>query len=122
MFISAQLVDHTFALLRLLDEGEGKSRQEKVSAIRYLLATSRMLKAIDQDTLALETGESENRSSFTAAVGEVVAIRSTPSYTLDFHARFRADSGIWPCCRVYVSTLRAESHREYPSKSHPQES
>lgn len=66
-----------------LDSSTGKSRKEKISGLRYLIATSRLLYKTKSQTINLAVG-SDYRRDFVNAVGEVVALNTDGLYTKDF--------------------------------------
>ncbi len=70
-----------------LDPSGGKSRKERVSGLRYLIATSQLLHQNSVDSINLEVG-SDSRHDFIEAVGNVVALNDQGLYSKDFSVEF----------------------------------
>ena len=83
MFFSYDFIKVAYEGLIKLDTSIGKSRQEKISGLRYLLATSQLLHKENSDHINLAVG-SELRSNFTEAVADVVALNNNGLYSKDF--------------------------------------
>lgn len=83
MFFSYDLVKCAYNGLIKLDSTTGKSRKEKISGLRYLLATSRLLHQENITNIDLSVG-SELRRKFIDAVGEAVSFNNKGLYTKDF--------------------------------------
>ncbi len=83
MFFSHDLIKSAYKGLIKLDSSDGKSRKEKVSGLRYLIATSQLLHQKNIDSINLAVG-SNLRSEFIDAVGDVVALNDQGLYTKDF--------------------------------------
>ncbi|GGF72153.1 hypothetical protein GCM10011332_27660 [Terasakiella brassicae] len=92
MYLSSNLIKYAFSGLGKIDPSTGKSRQEKISALRHLLATSELLKQESTDQLDLSVGGqgAELRKRFIECVGKVVSINESGHYTNDFNADFQA--------------------------------
>ncbi len=127
MFITNKAIEKAFPLLIQLapQEGQpGKSRKERVSALRYLLATSLVLKRTPSSTAALDlaVGPNTNRDDFVKAVGEVVKIDETSNYTSDFAGEF-ADKADFAVGNNFLTTKVADTrggrHLEYPLRPAP---
>ncbi|MDD4911057.1 MAG: hypothetical protein PHP57_02070 [Sideroxydans sp.] len=126
MFLSQKIIEKAYPLLIKLDTQQGrqgKSRKEKVSALRHLLATSLVLKRLAPATeLDLAVGNISNRDDFAKAVGEVVSINETSNYTADFAAEF-ADKKDFSVGSNFLTTIVAGSregrHVEYPGRPTP---
>ncbi|MCD9545856.1 AAA domain-containing protein [Photobacterium carnosum] len=84
MYLSRELVVKAYGQLVDIDDTAGKSRMEKVSGIRYLLATSELLKKHNLLSLDLCVDNRELRKEFVDAVAEVICIDSEKNYTKDF--------------------------------------
>lgn len=123
MYFSAGAVESAYRLLVQIDpKDEGKSRQEKVSALRHLLGTSISLKKLHTPSLDLAVGNQTNRDEFKKSVGEVVAIGGTSKYTVDFAGRF-SDEPDYAVGSNFLTTRVKESrngqHIEYPGRPAP---
>jgi hypothetical protein len=94
MFFSAELIKLAFRLIGQIDPNDaGKARQEKVSALRHLLATSELLKTLNKKILDLSLISANNREAFKIAVSDVVTIGNTNKYTIDFFCKFDKNIG-----------------------------
>ncbi|MCK8380240.1 AAA family ATPase [Erwinia amylovora] len=95
MFFSEDVIRKSFEGIKKIDSSNGKSRMEKISGLRYLLATSMLLKRTDQNEIDMKVG-SEYRDEFIKTVGEVVSLDSQGLYTKDFNSEFdvKKDYGI----------------------------
>lgn len=126
MFLTKKAIEKAFPLLIKLDTQEGrtgKSRKEKLSGLRYLIATSLVLKKLHPATkLDLAVGNPANRDDFIKAVGEVVSIDETTTYTADFAGEF-ADKKDFSVGSNFLTTVVAGSrngqHVEYPGRPAP---
>lgn len=127
MFFTQKAIEKAFLLLIKLDTQQGqqgKSRKEKVSALRYLLAASLVLKRIQPSaaTLDLAVGPQTNRDDFVKAVGEVVSIDDSSKYTCDFAGEF-AEKTDFAVGNNFLTTKVADSrdnrHVEYPRRPAP---
>ena len=83
MFFSFNFIKDAYEGLIKLDTSEGKSRQEKISGLRHLLATSELLHQEDCNEINLKP-DSEFRQQFITAVGNVVALNDQGLYSADF--------------------------------------
>ena len=83
MFFSYDFVKSAYNGLKKLDPSAGKSRQEKISGLRYLFATSQLLRQNKVDRINLAVG-SDLRKEFIDAVGNVVALNDQGLYSKDF--------------------------------------
>jgi hypothetical protein len=121
MYLSEELVLAAYKGLKQMDLSEGKSRQEKVSALRHLLASCELMKQNNTDTVSLQVNDSKARSDFINAVSRVVSLSSEGDYTNDFHLEFakRGDFGV----RSNFFTTRLKDSRshslEYPGRPKP---
>lgn len=127
MFLTIEAIEKAFPLLIKLAPQEGrhgKSRKERVSALRYLLAASLVLKKIQPSavTLDLAVGPQTNRDDFVKAVGEVVSIDDSSNYTCDFAGEF-AEKTDFAVGNNFLTTKVADSrdnrHVEYPKRPAP---
>ena len=123
MYFSAGAIEGAYRLLVRIDpKDEGKSRQEKVSALRHLLATSISLKKLQAPSLDLAVGNQTNRDEFKKAVGEIVAIGGTSKYTVDFAGRF-SDEADYAVGSNFLTTRVKESRNgqdiPYPGRPAP---
>jgi len=83
MFFAYELIKKAYKELIKLDESTGKSRKEKISGLRYLLASSELLQSENFEKLNLAVG-SDYRTKFVEAVGNVVSLGENGLYTKDF--------------------------------------
>ncbi|MBE0471867.1 MAG: AAA family ATPase [Methyloprofundus sp.] len=83
MFFSHDLIKSAYKKLIKLDSSDGKSRKEKVSGLRYLIATSQLLHQEKTESVNLAVG-SLLRNEFINAVGNVVALNEQGLYSKDF--------------------------------------
>ena len=83
MFFSYDFIESAYSGLIELDSSGGKSRQEKISGLRYLIATSQLLHQKNTNNVDLSVG-SKLRSQFVDAVGKVVALDDQGLYSKDF--------------------------------------
>ncbi len=83
MFFSYDFIRSAYVGLIKLDSSIGKSRQEKISGLRYLMATSQLLHQENIGTVNLAVG-SEFRRQFVDAVGNIVALNDQGLYSKDF--------------------------------------
>jgi 5-methylcytosine-specific restriction protein B len=126
MFLTKKAIEKAFPLLIKLDTQQGrqgKSRKEKVSALRHLLATSLVLKKFEPaKKLDLSVGPQTNRDDFVKAVGEVVSIDDSSNYTCDFAGEF-AEKADFAVGNNFLTTKVADSrdnrHVEYPRRPTP---
>lgn len=94
MFFSYDFVKIAYDGLIKLDSSDGKSRKEKISGLRYLMATSQLIHQ-ENTNVNLAVG-SELRGHFVDAVGGVVALNENGLYTKDFSAEIdtKKDYGV----------------------------
>lgn len=126
MFLTKKAIEKVFPLLIKLDTQQGrqgKSRKEKVSALRHLFATSLVLKKLQPASkLDLAVGNTANRDEFVKAVGEVVSIDGTTTYTADFAGEFAVKKD-FSVGSNFLTTIVAGSrngqHVEYPGRPAP---
>jgi len=83
MFFSYDLIKQAYNGLIKLDPSDGKSRKEKISGLRYLIATSQLLQQEKTENVNLAVG-SHLRSEFINATGNVVALNEQGLYSKDF--------------------------------------
>jgi MoxR-like ATPase len=92
MYLSSDVVAKAFNSLEKIEiNPEGKLRQEKVSALSYLLATSELLKIHNQTELNLAPSESIIREEFKSSVSEFKKILGTEQFSVDFYRKFESD-------------------------------
>ena len=120
MYISEGVLKKVYQGLVKLDTSGGKSRKEKLSAIRYLLATSSLLHQQNEETADLSV-DSPYRSQFVKAVGEVVALDEHGTYTKDF-AQELDKNGTYGTGSNFLTTRVANSRSQkirYPGRPSP---
>ena len=88
MYFSKEVILKAFkGLKRIYPADKPKARLERVSALRYFLATEFMLKEDELEELPLGV-DSDYRPHFPEWVGEIVAIDDEGAYTKDFSKQF----------------------------------
>ena len=123
MYFSAGAIESAYRLLLQLDpKDEGKSRQEKVSALRHLLATSAMLKNLNSKSLDLSLENHPNREKFKKEVGKIVSIGETSRFTVDFAGKISEDND-YAVSSNFLTTRVKESRNgqnvPYPGRPKP---
>jgi len=124
MYFSAEAIESAYRLLLQLDpKDEGKSRQEKVSALRHLLATSMMLKKLNSKSLDLSVENHSNREEFKKEVGKIVSIEGTSKYTVDFAGKLLEDNDDYAVSNNFLTKTVKESRNgrnvPYPGRPKP---
>lgn len=117
MYFIETVIKKAFHKLKDIDLSNGKSRKEKISGLRYLLATSNILKKKNSNILDLSVG-SELRADFISSVGDVIALDSNGLYSKDFFNEFdtKKDYGVGS---NFLTTRLANSrfqHIKYPGR------
>lgn len=120
MFFSTSIIKSAYDDLIKIDRGLGKSRKEKVSGLRYLLATSELLRTSGLNTLDLSLG-STWKQPFIDAVGKIVALNQEGLYTKDFSKEIdkKSDFGVGS---NFTTTRLANSRSQdilYPGRPAP---
>lgn len=95
MFFSHEIIKSVYEGLIKIDPSVGKSRKEKLSGLRYLMATSQLLHQVKSSDINLAVG-SDFRGQFVDAVGNVVALNDEGLYSKDFSGELdtNADYGV----------------------------
>lgn len=123
MYIDASVLEKAFVQLRALDSGKtGKSRLEKASALRLLLATIFLFKELSTESLDLSVKSKENRKKFIAAVGRIVCIEPTTNeYTKDFFEIVGRDNDFAVGSNFLTTRLASSRSQEilYPGRPSP---
>lgn len=83
MYISLSFLEYIFPHLKKIGPDRGKSRLERVSALRHFLAAAELIKNHGSINLNPEN-DNGFRSEFIDAVGHVVALKAHINYTPDF--------------------------------------
>ncbi len=120
MFFSHDLIKSAYKGLIKLDPSDGKSRKEKISGLRYLIATSQLLHQENAKSVNLAVG-SDLRNEFINAVGNVVALNNQGLYSKDFANELdtKKDYGVGS---NFFTTRLANSRSqdvEYPGRPSP---
>lgn len=117
MYFSYDLVKAAFDGLVRLDSSDGKSRKEKVSGLRYLIAASELLAQEKSTSINLGVGSSL-RSRFLEAVGNVVALNEVGLYTKDFSIEFDTKKDFGVGSNFYTTRLAASRSQNiyYPGR------
>ena len=95
MYFSGEIIKRAYSGLVKIDPSAGKTRKERVSGLRYLIATSQLLHKNGTKSLSLAVG-TDDRKNFINAVGDVVAINDEGLYSKDFASEFdeKLDYGV----------------------------
>ena len=117
MYFSYDLIKNTYIGLFALDPSEGKSRKEKVSGLRYLIATSELLKKGGSSDIDLSLG-SPLRADFVTAVGNVVALNEQGLYTQDFSSDLSEQGDYGVGSNFFTTRLRESRFQDmrYPGR------
>lgn len=117
MYFSFNLVRAAFDGLVKLDSSDGKSRKEKISGLRYLIATSQIIAQEKTSPINLEVG-SNLRNQFLEAVGSVVALNDSGLYTKDFSSEFDTKKDYGVGSNFYTTRLAASRSQniQYPGR------
>ncbi|MBR7631530.1 AAA family ATPase [Aeromonas popoffii] len=125
MFFSKELIVDVYAGLSQIDPdvSTGKRATERVSALKYFLATCAGLKGNVSNSISLATNESQNRKEFTAFVGDVVRLfddgrTESQPYTNNFKADYASKPGFGAGNNFLTTSLKRNG--DYPSR--PKES
>ena len=119
MYFSSEIIEFSFGLIGKVDSNpEGKARQEKISALRHLLATSQLLKSKNQTILDLSLEATASRDEFKRAVADIVSIGNTGKYTIDFLHKFDTDIGA-SVSSNFLTTRVEKSRNATESASYP---
>jgi len=120
MYLSKELLKTAYNGLINIDTSAGKSRKEKLSALRHLLATSELLHQEGTEEIDLSV-DSEFRNQFINAVGEVVALDEEGTYTKDFAQELDRNSN-YGVGSNFLTTRVANSRSQkvnYPGRPAP---
>ncbi|MFQ2857979.1 McrB family protein [Aeromonas caviae] len=125
MFFSKELVVDVYAGLSQIDPelSKGKRAGERVSALKYFLATCAGLKGSASNSISLATNKSKNRKEFTSFVGDVVRLfndgrTEDQLYTNNFKDDYAKKSGFGVGNNFLTTALNRNG--DYPSR--PKES
>ena len=103
-----------FQVLNDLTDGTGKKAKEITSALRYLVATSALIKKKNQGkSLNLSIGNDQNRNEFIEEVGKVVRIKDA-TYTNNFFSDFEENADY--SVRSNFLTTRLKNNGDYPGR------
>lgn len=116
-YLSEKIVLAAFRNLSNLTDQEGKKATEVVSALRYLLATSKILKHNNSTSLNLSVSSSSNREEFIASVGEIVSLSDGGYYTNNFFDEFLTNPDF--AVRNNFLTTRLKTDANYPGRPAP---
>jgi hypothetical protein len=122
MYLSTDVISQAFNSLEKIERNpEGKSRQEKVSALSYLLATSELLKRHDLIELNLAPSESKLREEFKNSVSEFKELLGTNQFSVDMYRKFENDVGGSVSSNFLTTVVSQSKHlaepKFYPSRS-----
>ena len=116
-YLSEKIVFAAFKNLSTLTDQEGKKATEVVSALRYLFATSKLLKLKKSPSLDLSIASSINREEFIASVGEVVSLSDGGYYSNNFLDEFLTNPDY--AVRNNFLTTRLKNNTDYPGRPAP---
>lgn len=120
MFLSFDVVAKAYKNLAKIDSSDGKSRKEKVSAMRHFLATDQLIKRDGTKVIDLSVGSSL-RDDFIQSVGEIVAFKDAKKYTKDFALEFD-DKKDYAVGSNFLTTRLSSSRTQvikYPGRPKP---
>lgn len=117
MYLASELIIKAYNGLIELDTSEGKSRKEKISGLRHLIATSKLLSENGGTEVDLSVG-SPSRERFVEAVGEVVSLGDSGLYTKDFARELDQKDDYGVGSNFYTTRLAASRSRDirYPDR------
>ncbi|RLW64696.1 MAG: restriction endonuclease [gamma proteobacterium symbiont of Stewartia floridana] len=117
MYLASELIIKAYNGLIELDTSEGKSRKEKISGLRHLIATSKLLSENGGTEVDLSVG-SPSRERFVEAVGEVVSLGDSGLYTKDFARELDQKDDYGVGSNFYTTRLAASRSRDirYPGR------
>ncbi len=120
MFFTSDIINQAFSQLKEIDPSSGKSRKEKISGLRYLLAASSLLKKMNVTQLNMKVG-SDLRNDFLSKVGNVVALDDNGLYTKDFNNEFDIKNDYGIGSNFYTTRLAVSRSRivQYPGRPSP---
>ena len=122
MYLSSDILTQAFNSLENIERNPaGKLRQEKVSALSYLLATSELLKRHQQTELNLAPSESKLREEFKNSVAEFKELLGTNQFSIDMYRKFENDVA-GSVSSNFLTTIVSQSKnladpKFYPSRS-----
>jgi hypothetical protein len=116
MFFSKEAIIKAYRRLGNLTDQTGKKSIEVTSALRYLIATSALLKRHSLKEVALSPSHAHFRNEFIKEVGEVVAIKDN-TYTNNFLNEFLTNSDY--AVRNNFLTTRLKTNSDYPGRPAP---
>lgn len=121
MYFSKEFVLAAYKGLKKIDPSVGKSRQEKVSALRHLLASCELMKKNNNNSVSLQVNDNKARTDFINAVSRVVSLSDGGDYTIDFDVEFAKRSDFGVRSNFYTTRLKdSRSHSvEYPGRPKP---
>ena len=96
MYINEEAIRLAFKGMSKLDVSSvgGKSRQERASAISYLISVSHVLKLRGQRKLDLGVDHVDNRQALKDAVEDFLKIPGSGGFTVDFSTKFSEGTGV----------------------------
>ncbi|MDC5461072.1 AAA family ATPase [Acinetobacter pittii] len=120
MFLSLDVVAKAYRGLVRIDSSDGKSRKERVSAMRHFLATDQLMKESGLSEIDLSVGSSF-RDQFVESVGRVVAFNNTKKYTKDFALEIDEKKDYAVGSNFFTTRLSASRTQviEYPGRPKP---
>jgi len=120
LFFSPSLAKNSYDGLIELDSTDGKSRKERVSGLRYLIATSKLLHEEKTNRINLAVG-SDSRPNFITAVGNVVALNDQGLYSKDFAGELDEKKDYGVGSNFYTTRLAASRSQniQYPGRPAP---
>jgi hypothetical protein len=119
MYFSAKLLTQAFNSFEKIEKNpEGKLRQEKVSGLSYLLATSELLKKHELNELNLAPSESSTRDEFKNSVIEFKELLGTNQYSTDLHRKFETNVG-GSVSSNFLTTVVSQTKNLIEAKDYP---
>jgi MoxR-like ATPase len=121
VFLSHSVLDKAFKGLRkIFPQDAGKTRLERVSALRLFIASAKLMNDKGLQQLDLKVG-SALREELVAEVGRVVELNGTKFYTKDFATQFGNESDFALGSNFLTTRLKASEGRKiaYPGRPKP---
>lgn len=122
MYLSqAVVLDAYKGLKKLFPNDGGKSRQERVSALKYYIAASKLTAENEIGVFDLSPQSPDNRSKFIDVVGSVVKLDGSGHYTKDFAQLIDSSSDYAVGSNFLTTRVNASKGQEktYPGRPAP---
>lgn len=118
MYLSTNTCLTTFSqLAKISSSSGGKQAGERLSALRYFLALTRILKEVGFESIDLSPPQTEYRQKFTDFVGDIVRLGLGNHYTNNFGDDVKDISGYGVSSNFLTTSLKKDG--EYPGRPSP---